>query len=132
MPSDKMEALAKRRAIYGTSETKAESMVNSGYSPATAKNPSQIMELPGFQSLLEKYLPDNEILGVHKDLMQNSDNDNVKLGAVKLAHQVKGHLTESSRAPSVISFEFNNAPSDLMIKGEATEVEKPVISVVTD
>lgn len=44
-------------------------MVAVGYSPATAKNPSNLLKSKGFRELLEEVLPDEELAKVHKSLL---------------------------------------------------------------
>lgn len=41
-------------------------MVSAGYSPMTAKTPQKLTESRGWKELMDKYLPDEELLRAHK------------------------------------------------------------------
>ena len=45
----------------------SKSMLEVGYSPETAKNPSNLTNSKGWQELMAKHLPDNDLIKVHKE-----------------------------------------------------------------
>lgn len=102
------ENLAKKVAQSGGVKQFNELMIEAGYSPNQAKSPQQVLSKSTFQSLLEKYLPQDKVLNRHGQLV-DSDNETIALGAVKLAHQVRGNFNEGTQVNNfVVSFE--NAP----------------------
>lgn len=44
----------------------SKAMKEVGYSPATAKNPKNLTESKGWNELMDKYLPDDEVLAEHQ------------------------------------------------------------------
>jgi len=56
----------------------SKSMKEAGYSKNTAKNPKKLTDSDGWQELMDKYLPDNDLAIRHKEL----------LNATRLEHMV--------------------------------------------
>lgn len=58
----------KRRAkIIGKNSTTEAELIEAGYSPSTARHqPPSVMKAKGWEGLVEKALPDGELLEVHK------------------------------------------------------------------
>lgn len=81
-----------------------------GFTPTEAKTPSKVLESKSFQSLLDKYLPQDKVLNRHGQLVE-SDNEAVALGAVKLAHQVRGNFNEGTQVNNFV-VQFENAPQE--------------------
>lgn len=52
-------------------------MVEAGYSAITAANPQQLTRSKGWQELMDEYLPEGEILEVHKGLLKASRVDHL-------------------------------------------------------
>ena len=75
-----------------------ELLIGAGYTIAVSKRPSQVTESKGFLELLEEHLPDDKVLSVHKQLLDDKDA-RVKLGAVKLAYSVKGKIADGADKP---------------------------------
>jgi hypothetical protein len=48
----------------------SKSMVEVGYDPTTAKNPSNLTNSKGWKELMDEYLPDRDLLEVHKAGLQ--------------------------------------------------------------
>lgn len=67
-----------------------------GYSPHTASKPSNLTKSKGWIKLMDKYLPDDKLLGKHSELV-GSKNDKVSLSAIELAYKVKGKLKGNAR-----------------------------------
>lgn len=63
-----MPTLRQKKAskLVENGRTMGEVMVEAGYSPITATHPTKLTESKGWQQLMDKYLPDDEILAVHK------------------------------------------------------------------
>lgn len=79
-----------------------------GYKLATAKNPKNLTESKGWGELMDKYLPDTELLEVHKKALHATkihgsltepdrevDDIPTSLKAVELGYKVKGKLQET-------------------------------------
>lgn len=45
----------------------SKSMIQAGYDPTTAQNPSNLTNSKGWNQLLEEYLPDHTLVQVHKE-----------------------------------------------------------------
>lgn len=78
--------------ILGKNRTVQQDMIEAGYAPETARSqPKSVMKAKGWQALLEEKLPDSDLLGVHRELL-DSKQDQIRLGAVGLGYKVKGKL----------------------------------------
>lgn len=86
----------------------SKSMREVGYTGATAENPSNLTESKGFQELMEKYLPDKELMEVHKKGLKATivrftpEGDMIKVEDFATRHKyletgykVKGKLKET-------------------------------------
>lgn len=69
----------------------SKSMIQAGYTPATAKNPSNLTNSKGWQNLMDKFLPDKKLLQVHNELLENPDWRARDAGLDK-AYRIKGKL----------------------------------------
>ena len=80
-------------------------MVQSGYAPSTAVNPGKnLIKQPGFQDLLEEYLPDSMLLGaLREDINEKKGN---RKGELELAFRVKGRLV--AQEPGSTGDTYNN------------------------
>lgn len=91
----------------GGSRTMEEAMLKANYAPSTAHQQSNVLKSPGFEVLLEQYLPDNTVLEVHKKALQATkivsshtepdyevDDFPTQLRAAELAYKVKGRLKD--------------------------------------
>jgi hypothetical protein len=65
MPTIRQKKTYKRIVENGGNVSRA--MMESGYSPATAKTPQKLTTSQGWQELVEKYLPDNDLTRVHQE-----------------------------------------------------------------
>ena len=80
----------------------SKAMIQAGYSPATAKNPKNLTESKAWPMLIERYIPDNEILQAHWEALKATKQDGmvkvpdhqVRLRAVELAYKIKGRMKE--------------------------------------
>ena len=48
-----------------------QAMVAAGYSPATAKTPQKLTSSKGWAGLIKEFLPDNDLLKIHKELLES-------------------------------------------------------------
>lgn len=80
-----MPTLRQKRAskLVENGRTLGEVMKEAGYSSITATHPSKLTNSKGWQELMDKYLPDEEILAVHKKALH--------------ATKIYGSLTEPDR-----------------------------------
>lgn len=67
----------------------SKSMREVGYTKATAKNPSNLTESKGMRELIEKFVSDQSLVSINKDLLTNSDN-NTKMKVLNMIYKVKG------------------------------------------
>lgn len=94
----------------------SKAMLDAGYDPTSAKNPSNLTDSKGWAELMEKYLPDELVLDTHKGGLTamkqlsvrggkdaNAESDDfievedhpTRLKAVELAYKVKGKFIEN-------------------------------------
>lgn len=85
------------------SMSKAEILKASGYGKATSDVPHKVFEKPSFKALLDAMMPDDKLVAAHNDLMENSTDDRVRLGAVKLGYEVKGYKGDGSTQPQNVT-----------------------------
>lgn len=62
MPTQKQKTLA-REILQNPTQTMGKAMEKAGYDPTT--RPIEVTESKGWQELMEKYLPDDDLLEVH-------------------------------------------------------------------
>lgn len=84
----------------------SEAMRQSGYSPETAKVPSDLTRSKGWKELMEKHLPDDKLLTKHEEALEatkwndftgeREEDHMVRLKAVDLAYKLKGRLNSVS------------------------------------
>lgn len=104
-----MPTLRQKKAskLVDSSSTLKEVLLNAGYAPNTAIKPSQVTKSKGWQELMDRYLPDDEILEVHKKALHATkihgsltEPDRVvedvptQLKAVELGYKVKRKLSD--------------------------------------
>lgn len=116
MPTKLQKKLAKELVEDSSPDMKT-AMLKAGYAQNTAIKPSQVTNSKGFQELVEKYLPDNDVLSTHKAGLEatkvisakitgmnaNEGTDDfidvpdypTRLRAVELAYKVKGQLNQA-------------------------------------
>jgi len=93
------------------------SMLDAGYTPATASTPQKLTNSKGFQELIEKYLPDDKILGaLGEDIDRKPQNRTPEL---TLAAKIKGMMIEKKditsggeklRGNTIIFQDFSDEP----------------------
>lgn len=110
LPTEK-QIKALNGVALGKSVSKA--MLDAGYSEATSRNPSNLTKSKGWSEMIEKYLPDNKLASLHKELLNKKEiivvSDGAKEGshlewtgqphtdalkALDLAHKLKGRYSE--------------------------------------
>lgn len=77
------------------SNTQKEAMIKAGYSATTAVAPTKLTTSKGFQMLLKQYLPQEEILAAHLEVMQDKENPASRIKAVDLAHELHGNYPKN-------------------------------------
>lgn len=110
-----------RLKIIGKNRTKKAELLAAGYALSTATDqPKSVMKAKGWKELTDKYLPDDELLGVHKrklyakkqigaqiliqhdGVVLNKDDEGMievddnmaQLKALELGYKVKGYLKD--------------------------------------
>lgn len=73
----------------------SKSMREVGYSPQTAKKPSNLTESKGFNELLEQYFPDDYVFDKHQKILDYNEGDPKATQAVKLVYELKGKLKQN-------------------------------------
>lgn len=97
-----------------------------------SQHSAQVVKLPSFQLLLEKYLPDDLLLKRHAELTQ-SDNEPVSIKAVELGYKVKRRLGNEDARDLNLNISFNNQPTRAVIDGESVDIyDKDVVPIESD
>ncbi len=91
----------------GSTKTEKEAMLQAGYSPNTAIKPSQVKKSKGWKDLLEKYLPDNDLLKVHKEGLK--------------ATKIHGSMTEPDRIVPDYPTRHKYMESGYKVKGKLVD-----------
>lgn len=104
-----MPTLRQKKAskLVENGSTLKEVMLKAGYSPNTAIAPTKLTKSKGWIELMDKYLPDDEILEVHKKALHATkihgsltepdrevEDIPTQLKAVELGYKVKRRLSE--------------------------------------
>lgn len=92
-------------------------LLEAGYSKNVADSPALVTERKGFQALMKKYLPENEILLAHKQLLSSVNIDNYVFSIAvtdadirKMIAKVPGaKLLKISRTPTTARAYFTYA-----------------------
>lgn len=66
MPTMKQKRVAKE-ILENPGKPLGRVMVEAGYSPATAQNPTDLTKSKGWEELMEEYLPDEKLQQVHRE-----------------------------------------------------------------
>jgi hypothetical protein len=106
-----MATIKQKLAVQKTVEnggSVSRAMLDAGYKPATAKNPSKLTESKAWPALLEKYLPDEKLLATHDEALEatkifssHTEPDKeipdhpTRLKAVELAYKVKNKYIQA-------------------------------------
>ncbi len=88
MSTQKQKALAKK-IVGNPSLPMAEAMREVGYSEASASKPSEVTNSKGWQELMDKYLPDDKVLGAHQDALEATKTSNAAILLTKDGQTVK-------------------------------------------
>jgi hypothetical protein len=90
-----MTSIKQRKAIQNAVENGgniSRAMIDAGYSPATAKNPSKLTQSKAWQELMEAYLPDDTLLrALADDIEKKVGNRKAEL---ELAFKLRGKMVE--------------------------------------
>lgn len=80
--------------LQETAGNVSKAMKLAGYSDASAKDPQRLTRSKGWQELMEKHLPDKNLLHIHKELLKNADWRARDSGLDK-AYKIKGKYADS-------------------------------------
>ena len=80
--------------LQETAGNVSKAMKLAGYSPKSAKDPQRLTRSKGWQQLMEKYLPDDRLLQVHRGLLGNKDWRARDSGLDK-AYKIKGKYADN-------------------------------------
>ena len=124
----RQKKLIKNLGKYKTIE---EAMLKSDYSPSTAHQQKEILKGKGFVELLEKYLPDEEILQTHKEGLRATKiitsltepdrevpDHPTRLKAVDMAYKVKGKQNDNPNFNQQVNINEGNAITFVNFKNE--------------
>lgn len=93
MPTEKQKAAAIR--IIENHGNVSKTMLEVGYTKASASNPSNLTDSQGWKELMEEYLPDNKLAEKHRALLDKVDSEggidvNAVGKALDMAYKLKG------------------------------------------
>lgn len=118
-----MATIKQERAIQNLVETRgnvSKAMVLAGYSPISAKNPSNLTKSVAFSDLLERYLPEKRLLTKHREFLEakritrtyqrgdlkeiTEETDPNAVRALDMAYKLKGkYKTEGGNSVLIIN-----------------------------
>lgn len=84
-----------KKILENTGMSVSKAMAESGYPPATAKNPQQLTNSKGWKELMKEYLPDDLLAQKHQELLNKTeitgdiDTQAVSKG-LDMAYKLKG------------------------------------------
>jgi len=134
-----------RARIIGKNRTAQAELLEAGYAPSTAKKqPPTVMKAKGWLKLMDKYLPDNDLLVKHKEALNavkqigaqilidkngetiTKENEGmievpdqaIRLKAVELGYRVKGKLRPEEGVSNEVKILV--IPSELIKKYDTT------------
>lgn len=88
-------------------------MIDAGYSKKTAHNPAKLTESRAFQDLVDKELPDEDLLKVHKEGLHAMEGKEQEMPDHQTRHkylvtgyQLKGKLKSEPNGP-LVALQFN-------------------------
>jgi hypothetical protein len=80
-------------------------MLEAGYDPTTAKNPSNLTKSKAWKQLLEEHLPDGKLLKTHSEALdatkwndftgEREPDHQTRIKAVDLGYKLKGKLRDN-------------------------------------
>jgi len=62
-----------KKLVENGGKSVSKAMIEVGYAPATAKNPQKITKSKEWNELMDEYLPDSELMRVHKELINAAE-----------------------------------------------------------
>jgi hypothetical protein len=89
-------------------------MREAGYSSRSAEKPQELTRSKGWQELMDKHLPDETLLNVHKGLLKNHDWRAREAGLDK-AYKLKGSYKATKVAISDPFADLSDEELDLLI-----------------
>ncbi|KKQ66850.1 MAG: hypothetical protein US86_C0003G0093 [Candidatus Daviesbacteria bacterium GW2011_GWA2_38_24] len=75
-------------------KTMGQILKESGYSDSVCKHPDRVTKTKAWQQLMEQFLPDENLLRVHKELLENNDWRARDSGLDK-AYKIKGKYADN-------------------------------------
>ena len=94
-------------------------MLDAGYDPNTAKNPSDLTESKGWAELMEKYLPDDKLLQKHEEALEakkwndftgeREPDHMTRLKAVDLGYKLKRKIGGDNQTNIQVNVEKGNS-----------------------
>lgn len=101
MATHKQKLVAKD-ILENTGKPISRAMLDAGYAPATAKNPSELTESKGWNELLEEMLPDEDLLNAPKEALramkwndftgEREPDHSIRLKAADQGFKLKGKI----------------------------------------
>lgn len=123
--TNKQKKVAEKLVGSGGSLTISEAMRQAGYSENTIDTPTKLTESKGWQELMDTYLPDNDILEVHKAGLKATKifsshtepdkevpDHTTRLKAVELAYKIK------KKTDAAVNVQVNVTPILSELKAE--------------
>jgi hypothetical protein len=116
-----MATIKQQKAIQNAVENGgnvSRAMIDAGYSPATAKNPSKLTHSRAWADMMEAYLPDDMLLrALADDIEEKKGNRKPEL---ELAFKLRGKMVEKTEEVSdvTISYKWNDQDDNDTVQTE--------------
>ena len=82
-------------------------MIEAGYSPATAKNPSNLTSSDGYAELMEAFLPDDMLLRALSDDIEKKEGN--RKPELELAFKLKGRMVERQEVQGSLEITWDDS-----------------------
>src|SRR3972149_8907258 len=106
-PTYKMKIVASKIAENHGNISK--SMLEAGYSPNTAKKPSNLTNSKGWQNLMRRHLSDNKLAKKHRELLEARHIEHYTFPNSMTDKQIRATIEEGAPGARVINLQRNSA-----------------------
>lgn len=109
-----MASIKQQKAIQNAVENGgnvSRAMIDAGYSPATAKNPSKLTHSKAWADVMEAYLPDDMLLRALADDIEKKEGN--RKPELELAFKLRGKMVEKTEEVSDVTITYKwDEPDD--------------------
>jgi hypothetical protein len=90
--------------VSGKDISQAQIVKQAGYGPSLQRTPNKVTKTTGFQKALDQFLPMDNVVKRHKELMHQNDNLPTAMKAVEKAYDIHGVISDKGGSTPYASF----------------------------